>query len=225
MRNYGALFIFAALLLVASCNRRECLDITYFKQLQSMLDGTQAEDSMMINLGLIEYDSVRFSDGSYAVHRLQSSPQNSQTEFFDSEGRRIATVARASECYAQTLVYGYDAEGRLAHLLEYKDEIFEGLEDDSTSFGRSRDGYLGFREMIAGIDYEHPDTAKYEQRDIVYDKDGDAVKTYVVFGHDSVVAPSGYKLAVAVEPCPYFWESDIDGGTFVFRVSKKPKKK
>ena len=102
------------LLLVTSCNKED-ISIAYFKQLQSISDNTNKEDSLMMPCGFIEYDSVRFSDGSYAVHRLQYAPQNSLTEFFDNKGRTIATIARASECYAQTLVYDYDDEGRLAH--------------------------------------------------------------------------------------------------------------
>lgn len=189
--------------MVTSCNKED-ISIAYFKQLQSISDNTNKEDSLMMPCGFIEYDSVRFSDGSYAVHRLQYAPQNSLTEFFDNKGRTIATVARASECYAQTLVYDYDDEGRLAHLLQYKSEIFEGLDSDSASYERTKEGYLGFRQMIANMDYEHPDTAKFQQTNIEYDKDGDALKAYIVYGNDSIVAPSGYKLTVAVKPCLSF---------------------
>lgn len=182
MKTRYTLFVLGvALLLIASCNRED-ISITYFKQLQSTSDNTNKEDSLMMPCGFIEYDSVRFSDGSYAVHRLQYAPQNSLTEFFDNKGRTIATIARASECYAQTLVYDYDDEGRLSHLLQYKSEIFEGLDSDSASYGRNKEGYLGFRQMIADMDYEHPDTAKYQQTNIEYDKDGDAVKAYMVYG-------------------------------------------
>ena len=68
---------------------------------------------------------------------------------------------------------------RLSRLLQYKSEIFEGLDSDSTSYGRNKEGYLGFRQMIADMVYEHPDTAKYQQTNIEYDKDGDAVKAYM----------------------------------------------
>ena len=120
MKTRYRLFILGlALLLVASCDKED-ISITYFKQMQSTSDNANKEDSLMIPCGFIEYDSVRFSDGSYAVHRLQYAPQNSLTEFFDNKGRTIATVARASECYAQTLVYDYDDEGRLSHLLQIK---------------------------------------------------------------------------------------------------------
>lgn len=224
MKTCYTLFILGlTLLLVASCNKKEDISITYFKQQQSMPYNTDKEDSM-IYCGLIEYDSVRFSDGSYAVHRLQYAPQNSLTEFFDCKGRTIATIARASECYAQTLVYDYDNEGRLAHLLRYEYEIFEGLESDSTGYGRTKEGYLGFRQMIANIDYEHPDTTKYEQTNIEYDKDGDVVKAYIVYGKDSIVAPIGYKLSVSVEPCRYFWQSDLNGGFYIFHAVMTPKR-
>ncbi len=225
MRSRYTLFILGlVLLLVASCNNEE-ISITYFKQQQSMPDNTNKEDSLIKYCGLIEYDSVRFSDGSYAVHRLQYAPQNSLTEFFDNKGRTIATVARASECYAQTLVYNYDDEGRLAHLLKYKSEIFEGLDSDSASYERTREGYLGFRQMIANMDYEHPDTAKYQQTNIEYDKEGDAVKAYIVYGKDSIVAPNGYKLTISVKPCLSFWQSDLNGGFYIFHVKREPKRK
>ena len=225
MRVHYTLFILGLVLLsVASCNKED-ISITYFKQLQSMPDNTNKEDSLIKYCGLIEYDSVRFSDGSYAVHRLQYAPQNSLTEFFDNKGRTIATVARASECYAQTLMYNYDDEGRLAHLVRYKDEIFECIDTDSASYERDKEGYLGFRQMIADMDYEHPDTAKYQQTNIEYDKDGDVVKAYMIYGNDRIVAPSGYKLTIAVKPCLSFWQSDLDGGFYIFHVTMEPKRK
>ena len=108
MRTHYTLYIIvavvAAMLFVTSCNNQEEIAIIYFKQQQSLPDNTNKEDSLIKYCGLIEYDSVRFSDGSYAVHRLQYAPQNSLTEFFDNKGRTIATIARASECYAHTKV-------------------------------------------------------------------------------------------------------------------------
>lgn len=222
--RYTLSILCLVLLLVASCNKED-IKITYFKLLQSMPDNTNKEDSLIKCCGLIEYDSVRFSDGSYAIHRLQYAPQNSLTEFFDNKGRTIATVARASECYAQTLVYNYDDEGRLAHLLQYKSEIFESIDTDSANYERDKEGYLGFRQMIADMDYEHPDTAKYQQTNIEYDKDGDAVKAYMVYGNDSIVAPNGYKLTIAVKPCLSFWQSDLNGGFYVFHTKLEPKRK
>lgn len=75
------------------------------------------------------------------------------------------------------------------------------------------------------MDYEHPDTAKYQQTNIEYDKDGDAVKAYIVYGSDSIVAPSGYKLTIAVKPCQSFWQSDLHGGFYIFHVTIEPKRK
>lgn len=199
------------------------ITLAYFEQQSSMSDPMTREDSLFLRVGLVEYDSVRFSDGSYAVHRLRHAPQNSLTEFFDSCGRTIATVARASECYAQTLVYGYDPEGRLTHLVRYKSEIFEGLEPDSAGYGRSREGYLGFRRMIEEIDYERPDTARYELTRIEYDPEGNAVRACTVPGNSSIVAPRGYKLSVSVAPCVSFWESDLDGGFYIFHVTLEPR--
>lgn len=224
MKTYRNIFLMGAVILaVVACNPKEDLNVTYFMQHTSLSDGLlNEEDSLFQSSGLLELDSVRFSDGSYAVHRLRNAPQNSLTEFFDSEGRTIATISRASECYAQTLVYGYDSEGRLAHLLRYKKEIFEGLEPDSTNYGRTQVGYLGFRQMIADIDYAHPDTAQYEQTNIEYNERGEAVKAYVVYGSDSIVAPEEYKLTVAVEPCVSFWQSDVTGGFYIFHVKMEP---
>lgn len=111
------------------------------------------------------------------------------------------------------------------HLLQFKSEIFDGLDSDSASYERNKDGYLGFRQMIADMVYEHPDTAKYQQTNIEYDKDGDAVKAYMVYGSDSIVAPSGYKLTVKVKPCLTFWQSDLYGGFYIFHVTMEPKRK
>lgn len=222
---YIIVAVVAAMLFVTSCNNQEEIAIIYFKQQQSLPDNTNKEDSLIKYCGLVEYDSVRFSDGSYAVHRLQYAPQNSLTEFFDNKGRTIATVARASECYAQTLVYDYDNEGWLSHLLEYKSEIFDGLDSDSASYGRNKEGYLGFRQMIANMDYEHSDTTKYEQTNIEYDQKGDAVKAYIVYGKDSIVAPKEYKLTISVKPCLSFWQSDLNGGFYIFHVKMEPKRK
>lgn len=209
--------------LMSSCNHDTGnITISYFKQLNMHDD----DEELCKNYGCcLEYDSVGFSDGSYAVYRLKDAPQNSLMEFFDNKGRTIATVARASECYAQSLVYDYDDEGRLTHLIRYKSEYFEGLDLAGASYDRTKNEYIGFRQMINDMDYEHPDTAKYEQTNIEYDKDGDAVKCYVVYGSDSIVAPSGYKLSVSVKPCSVFLESDLDGGRYIFHAVMESKDK
>lgn len=225
MRNRYILSVLGMVMVVVTSCHREAISITYFKQLQSVDGKDIKEDSLILPSGCIEYDTVRFSDGSYAVHRLKNGPQNRLAEFFDQKGRTIATIARASECFAQTLVYGYDEKGRLIHLIEYKGEIFDGLDPDSASFERTQEGYLGFRQMIANIDYQHPDTAQYLQTNIEYDEEGNAVKAYRVYGKDSIVAPSGYKLTVAVKPCLSFWQSDLHGGFYIFHVTMEPKRK
>ncbi len=66
MKTRYTLFVLGvALLLIASCNRED-ISITYFKQLQNTSNNANKEDSLMKPCGFIEYDSVRFSDGSYA---------------------------------------------------------------------------------------------------------------------------------------------------------------
>ena len=50
-------------------------------------------------------------------------------------------------------------------------------------------------------------------------------KAYMVYGSDSIVAPSGYKLTIAVKPCLSFWQSDLHGGFYIFHVTMEPKRK
>ena len=61
-------------------------------------------------------DNVKFSDGSYLVMVQEWGPSNSLAEFFDTEGKRIATWASASECYTQYIVYNYDKSGKLLNM-------------------------------------------------------------------------------------------------------------
>ena len=75
------------------------------------------------------------------------------------------------------------------------------------------------------MDYEHSDTTKYEQTNIEYDQKGDAVKAYIVYGKDSIVAPKEYKLTISVKPCLSFWQSDLNGGFYIFHVKMEPKRK
>ncbi len=198
----------------------ESLTVDYYNTSTS-LDATPLSDSLLAHGGWIEYDSVRFSDGSHAVYHLKSAPQNSLMEMFDADGKTLATVSRASECFAQTWVYGYDKEGRLTHVARWKTEMFDGLETDSTGFHRDRDGYLGFRKLIASLDYAHPDTARYALTTISYDDKGDAVEVSATDG-GHVKAPRGHKFRVSVEPCPDFWTSDINGGTMELRIAVVP---
>ena len=96
---------------------------------------------------------------------------------------------------------------------------------DTTYLERGINRYLAFRRMIDNLDYEHPDTANYYQTNIEHDKDGNAIKTHIVNSNKSIVAPKGYKLSVSVKPCKSFWESDINGGFYIFHVTMKPKDK
>lgn len=209
----------AATLLVACNSSHEDLTLTYFSQSSP---ASNKSDSIDKYADCIAYDSVCFSDGSYAIHQTKNHPQNSLTEFFDRNGRTIATASRASECYGQTMIYNYDNKGNLINLIRFKNEIFDGLENDSTNYERNEDGYLAFRKMIDGMDYEHPDTAKYEQTNIEYDNEGNAVKAYKACSDIGIKAPKGYKLTVCVRPCTRFWTSDLNGGYFVFHVMSEP---
>lgn len=192
------------------------LTVDYYNTSTS-LDDTPLSDSLLSQGGWIEYDTVRFSDGSHAVYHMKRAPQNSLMEMFDADGRTLATVARASECYAQTWVYGYDDKGRLAHVARWKTEVFDGLETDSAGFQRTGKGYLGFRKLIASLDFAHPDTTRYALTSIHYDRHGDAVEVSSTDG-GHVKAPKGRKLQVDVMPCDNFWTSDINGGTMELRI-------
>lgn len=217
--------IWGILLLVVSCNSsRDSIEIVDFVHydIHTSLDE-------VTKLGYIDYDSVRFSDGSYATYKLQGAPQNSLTEFIDNRGRRIATVSNASECYGQVIIYKYDKEDKLTNLVYFTDSDRLDLYDDkkykewwydntdSTSY------YKVFRNRIETIDYEHPDTSFYRQINIAYDKDGMAVKATDVNSGNVIEAPQGYLLDISVEPCVRFWGSDLDGGHFIFKVCVKPK--
>lgn len=222
--KYKLLIILGLLTFCLSSCKYFAEDITIsFIEQKTLYGDNYTKIMMRKGISCIEYDSVRFSDDSYAVYYLQNAPQNSLTEFFDNKGRTMATVAQASECYAQTLVYNYDDKGRLVNLVDYKIDKFEGLDCDSISFRQTGEGYLKFRQMINDLDYEHPDTAMYRQINIEYDEEGNAVKAYQVYGKESIVAPNGYKLNISVEPCTSFWASDINGGFYIFHVKMEPK--
>lgn len=204
-------------LFFTSCNEHKSLTITYFQQVNIL------NDSLRLLTDGIEYDSVRFSDGSYAVHRMGIAPMNTLTEFFDNKGRSIATIARASECYAQAWAYDYDEEGKLIHLVCFKHEMFDGLDRDSFYYERDSIGYLGFRQLIADLDYENPDTAKYEQINIDYDSHGSAVKTYKVYSQDRIEAKANEKLNISVRQCDGFWTDDLNGGCYEYWVTVAPR--
>lgn len=106
MRNrYILLVLGMVMVLVASCHQGG-ISITYFKQLQGVSGTDILGDSLILPSGCIEYDTVRFSDGSYAVHRLKNGPQNRLAEFFDQKGRTIATIAEHQSVMHKLLCMG-----------------------------------------------------------------------------------------------------------------------
>lgn len=175
---------------------------------------------------LLEYDSLIFSDGSIAVYRLANAPLNSQTEYRDQNGRLMATISRASECDGQVMIRRYDDRGRLLHLVVGYETL--DVDDDETNDYWMGNGavspYLAFRQRMDKLDYAHPDTARYVQYDMTYNDDGDVVKVTKALSAEVIEAPEGYKLDVSAEPCNSFWESDLDGGVYVFKVAVRPVK-
>ena len=172
---------------------------------------------------ILEFDSVVFSDGSYAIYQQRCSPQNSLYEFFNKEGRVIATVAQASECYEQVIVYKYDDNGRLANLL-----YFYGGSDESEKYsdwygGSSMIDYETLRSRIETVDIVHPDTTKYLHFSIEYDREGKASIVRNVNTGKVIEAPKEYMLDVNIGQCTRFWESDLHGGYYIFKVCVKPK--
>lgn len=171
-------------------------------------------------LNCSQYDSVMFSDGSYATYRLQYGPQNSLYEFIDKEGRIVATIAQASECSAQVIVYGYDGAGRLSHLLTFYDDD-EGLFRDW--FGNSETfDFEVFRNKVDSVDFATPDTARYEYTAIEYNEAGEAVKASHLNTGRVIEAPDGYVLDVSVDKCINFWANDLIGGYYIFKVCVRP---
>lgn len=171
-------------------------------------------------LQCLQYDSVMFSDGSYATYRLQYAPQNSLYEFIDREGRTVATIAQASECFVQVIVYGYDGSGRLSHLLTFYDDD-EGLSRDW--FGNSETfDFEVFRNKVDSVDFATPDTARYEYTAIEYNEAGEAVKASHLNTGRVIEAPDGYVLDVSVDKCIIFWASDLIGGHYIFKVCVRP---
>lgn len=200
------------------CRKASQVDMVYYCHYDEL------EDSALRGTGLSEYDSIRFSDGSWAVYRLRYSPQNSLVAFFHADGRPMATWSQASECLPQYQVYGYDEKGRLAHLITLNNG---DIEDEETKykdwFAPDSTIFLTFRNRINAIDYARPDTSAYRQMNIIYDDEGDVVEVCTVPGGERIVAPERYKLHVKVQPCWTFWGSDIRGGLFVVKCAMQPK--
>ena len=175
---------------------------------------------------LLEYDSLRVSDGSIAFYRLANAPLNSLTEYRDQNGRLMATISRASECDGQVMIRRYDDRGRLLHLVVGYETL--DVDDDEKNDYWMGNGavspYLAFRQRMDELDYAHPDTARYVQYDLTFNDDGDVVKVTKALSSEVIEAPEGYKLDVSAEPCNSFWESDLDGGVYVFKVAVRPVK-
>ena len=165
----------------------------------------------------VDYDSVTFSDGSYAVKRMGYAPLNRLTRYVDKNGRLMATVSGASEAFDQRLVYGYDGNGRLTCLLRFDDKLEPDFHDGSTD-----SAYLHFRLAIDSIDFDRPDTMRHTLARIIYDGDGHVREVHEIPSGRTIQVPDNYKLEVNVVPCVGFWSDDLNGGTYLFKVNVVP---
>lgn len=199
-------------ILLAACGQRKRLEITDFKH-YSAYDNPEILEEQ----GWLDYDSVTFSDGSYAVRQLKSAPQNSLIRYVNQDGRVIATVSTASETYAQRLIYGYDENGRLKCLLRFEEMLEPVFHDDTTD-----SAYLHFRLVIDSIDFRHPDMERHTLSEIIYGDDGFVCEITEQPSGKSIKAPDGYKLEVSIIPCESFWESDLSGGRFLLKADMIP---
>lgn len=225
MKKIGVLVSVALGLFVVSSCKRAAVDSKELDIVDSLFCDAY-DDSLQLQTGLLEYDSICFSDGSVAVYRMNSAPQNTLVEYRNSKGKVIATVSRASECYGQVVIYRYDDHERLVHLVVGEGDL-EGFDEESYHYwvnDETVSPYLAFRRQMEKLDYTHPDTLMYEQYDIMYDNNGEAVKVTKTLNSDEIKAPEGYKLEVSVEPCVNFWASDLYGGYYIFKVNVVPRK-
>ena len=200
------------LMLVIACGQRKHIEITGFEH-YSAYDNPEILEEQ----GWIDYDSVTFSDGSYAVRQLKSAPQNSLIRYVDQDGRLIATVSAASETYAQRLIYGFDGNGRLKYLLRFEDMLEPDFHDETTD-----SAYLHFRLAIDSVDFQHPDLKRHTLSEIIYGNNGIALEMTELPSGKSIKAPDNYKLEVSVIPCKSFWESDLSGGRFLLKADIVP---
>lgn len=200
------------LMLVIACGQRKHIEITGFEHCSAFDNPEILEEQ-----GWIDYDSVTFSDGSYAVRQLKSAPQNSLIRYVDRDGRLLASVSAASERYAQRLIYGYDVNGRLKYLLRFEDMLEPDFHDETTN-----SAYLHFRLAIDSVDFQHPDLKRHTLSEIIYGSDGIAREMTELPSGKSIKAPDGYKLDVNVIPCEGFWESDLSGGRFLLKADMVP---
>lgn len=205
----------AAFTVFLACGDDKALTIT-----DSVHMDEHGDPDIQERLGCIDYDSVTFSDGSYAVWELKRAPMNRLTRYVDTEGRWIATISGASEVSDQYLVYNYDSAGRLTHFLRFDEKLYS---DEFGEFeGKEGDTYLDFRLAIDNIDFDRPDTTRHIVSRVVYDDDGYAREVFEVPTGKRIKAPEGYKLEVYVDPCVSFWASDLDGGRFLLKVDMVP---
>ena len=118
MKKYSA-FLICSMMSLAACQENGSQGI---RVVDSIHYDTSSGEQYLPE-GFIEYDSVRFSDGSYVTYRMHEAPMNSLTEFVDAEGRTIATLSQASECEPQVIIYRYRSDGQLASLLYFDEPV------------------------------------------------------------------------------------------------------
>lgn len=214
MTNNRILLVFMLLLLMlgTACRHRKAIEITNFTH-HDIWNATET----LKGTDCIEYDSVTFSDGSYAVRQMRYAPQNWLTRFVGKEEQLIATVSAASETYTQRLIYGYDDRGRLKYLLRF-DAMREPDMDDETTDS----AYLHFRLAIDSADFRQPDTNRHILSEIIYGDDGLVHEVTEKPSGKIIKAPQGYKLQVSVDPCVSFWASDLSGGYFLLKTDIVP---
>lgn len=210
--NYALFIVFSLLLLTAACSQGTKLEITNKEHTDIHEDSNCQEKT-----GFIDYDSVTYSDGSYAVSVLNYAPQNWLVRYVSKDGKLLATISSASETCPQRLVYGYDDEGRLKYLLQF--DVKRGLD---TLDERRDSAYLHFRLAIDSIDFNEPDTSRHKLAEIKYGNEGYAYEVEDRASGKKITAPTGYKLNVSVEPCAAFWSSDLDGGFYYLKVDVVP---
>lgn len=213
--NYALFIVFSLLLLTAACSQGTKLEITNKAHTDIHEDSNCQEKT-----GFIEYDSVVYSDGSYAVSGVKYAPQNWLVRYVSKDGKLLATVSSASETCPQRLVYGYDDKGRLKYLLRFDVKREPGTLDE-----RRDSAYLHFRLAIDSIDFSEPDTSRHKLAEIKYGNEGYAYEVEDRASGKKITAPTGYKLNVSVDPCVCFWMSDINGGFYYLKVDVVPLKK
>lgn len=196
--------------LIAACSQKPQVEISKFYCYSALDDPNYIQE-------WIKYDSIIFSDGSYAVMQLKTSPMNSLIRYIDSDGQLMSTVAAASETYPQKLIYGYDENGRLKYLLDY-----DGQLDTDFDHEYSEDDYMRYRLAIDSVDFRNPDLNRHIFTEIIYDEDGIAREITEQPSGKSIKAPENHRLDVRVVPCENFWYSDLNGGFFVLQTDIIP---